>query len=284
MTDGADDTQVDETGTVGSDVAEGQATDQSSSPIWDAYIQEQDVPAPAQSFVRDALRYHDSQVTPKLQEFSELRKQHEKLAPYGEIEGFDQWAPDDLAQALPILNALMDEERAPDVVRRMAEELGLIDADDDGLEGYGDEIDGDDEESGPPAWFQEQFAPVQEFVQQMQQREQQQQAQQYIDSAFAGIEQELGRKLNEDELDDLRDRAEGYARRGDQDPIKSAWERQKSLKTSVEKGIFARKNEEPGQAEVGHSAPPAQAARNGDLSLEEQAQQALMDRIRALDA
>lgn len=279
MTEGFDDpgTEPD----VVADVAEGQATDQSSSsPLWDSYLAENEIPEPAHQYVRDALKYHDGLATKKFQEASEYRKRFE---PYEKIDGFDQWTPEDLAEALPVLSALMDEEQQEDAVRRMAVHLGLIaDDEDDDLEDFED--DDPIEDDGPPAWFQEQFAPVQQFVQSMQQREQEQAARAYIDESFGAIEAEIGRKLNDDEVADIKDRAEGYARRGDPDSIATAWAAHKSVRTQVEKEFLARKRQEPGQAEVGHSAPPGRPAMDGRLSLEQQAKQALMDQIKGLHA
>lgn len=284
MTEGFD-AGADEATEVEADVAEGQATDQSSSPTnpkWDAYIAEHAVPEPAHNYVRDALRYFDGNVTKEFQKHAEYRSRWE---PYEQIEGFDQWEPEQLAQALPLIAALDDEDQAYEVVRRMAEHLGLIEAD-DGEEA--DEDDGAFDESGnaldgePPEWFRQQFEPVQQFVQTMQQREHQQAAQAYIDESFSTIEAELGRKLNADEKADVEDRAAGYATRGEADPIAAAWQAHKGFRTQVERQILGKKRQEPGQAEVGHSAPPASAAPDSRLSLEKQAEQQLRDRIAAL--
>lgn len=278
MTEGFDDPGA-EAPDVGADVAEGQATDQSSSPLWDSYLSENEIPEPAHNYVRDALKYHDGLTTKKFQEASEYRKQWE---PYEKIDGFKDWSPEDLAEALPVLSALMDEDQQEDAVRRMAVHLGLISDEDevDDPDGLVDE----EPEGGPPSWFQEQFAPVQQFVQTMQEREQQQAAQTYIDESFGTIEKEIGRKLNDDEMADVKDRAEGNARRGDPDPVASAWAAHKSFRTRVEKEFIGNKSGEPGRAETGHSAPPGSRVSNGRLSLEDQAKQMLRDQIAGLGA
>lgn len=278
MTEGFDEGAV-EAPPVEADVAEGQATDQSSSPLWDSYLTENEIPEPAHQYVRDALKYHDGLATKKFQEASEYRKRWE---PYEKIDGFDQWEPDRLAQALPLISALDDEDQAYDVVRQMAVHLGLIDDDDDEpIDGEAFVDDDDTLEDEPPAWFRQQFEPVQQFVQSMQEREQQTAAQTYIDESFSTIASELGRKLNDEEMSDVKDRAEGYARRGDPDPIASAWAAHKGFRTQVEKEFIGRKRDEPGRAEIGHSAPPAHAP-SSHLSLEDQAKQELRDRIAAL--
>lgn len=280
MTEGFD-AVAEEAPEVEADVAEGQATDQSSSPLWDSYLSENEIPEPAHQYVRDALKYHDGLATKKFQEASEYRKRWE---PYEKIDGFNEWEPDKLAQALPLIAALDDEDQAYDVVRRMAVHLGLIDEDDDEpLDGEAF-IDGDDTlDDEPPAWFRQQFEPVQQFVQTMQEQQQQTAAQAYIDESFSTIEAEVGRKLSAEEMADVRERAEGYARRGDTDPIAAAWQAHKGFRTQVEREFIGRKRDEPGRAEVGHSAPPAQAVPDSRLSLEDQAKQALMDRIAALN-
>jgi hypothetical protein len=279
MTDG-----VDEPGTepdVTADVAEGQATDQSSSPLWDSWLAENEVPEPAHGYVRDALKHHDGLTTKKFQEHAEFRKQWE---PYAGIEGFDQWDPEDLAEALPVIQMLMDEDQQVDAVRSMAISLGLLPEDGEDDEPFADDLDDGGEPEGPPAWFEAQFAPMREFMERQQQQELAESSQRYIDKGFEAIRSELGRDLTDGEDADIRDRAEGYARRGDQDPIASAWAAHKKVRTQVEKDFLGSKSQEPGRAEIGHSAPAAQRARDPRLSLEDQARQELQDRIAGLSA
>lgn len=250
--------------------AQGDAASQSSSP-WDPWISEQEIPEPAQHYVRNAFKHAEGLTTKRFQEAAEFRKQWE---PYQQV-GIHEWDPQGLQQGLALLEALEDEERGPEVIRQLAEHYGVLGGDDE----VDDDEDGEDEPDINSV-LDEKLAPIQQFIQSQQQERIQQEAQSYFDDALKQIKKDAGRDLSDEEQTRVLQIAQSQAKAGEKDPIGSAWGIYKSIITDAERGVMSQKRQEPGRAEVGPSRPAATPDR-GDLPLEDQGKQELREWARA---
>lgn len=200
--------------------------------------------------VLDGMKYVEGLTTKKFQEAADFRKQAE---PYMGIQGLTDWQPEELTQGLDLLQRLMDEEQAPELVRSLAEHYGLQLADD------GEDWDDDDpeDEDGDPDFdsrIDERVKPLQEYVEQQQQREREREAHQQISSTFEEIEKQAGRKVGEDEREQVLTIAQGLIGKSD-NPIKAGWDAYTQIVERAQKGLVTQKRREPGQAEVGPSNP-----------------------------
>ena len=166
--------------------------------IFDSYLQS--VPEDGRDTVAAYLKDAQKHVDGRYQEAAELRKQYE---PYSQIEGFNQYQPDDLAQLLAWHQQVVSSPEAyQQWLSEAAQEAGLIEqaALEQGLEP--EELTRDDIQALAQQLADERVSPLEQRLQQFEQAQQVQELETHIGQTLTELHKQHG-DFNEKAVLDL---------------------------------------------------------------------------------
>ena len=119
-----------------------------------------------------------------------------------------------------------------------------------------------------------------QWMEQQQAAQMEQQVRESLNQQWSSIEDDLGRKLSDDERTQISEQALTFAKAGDENAVSSAYAAMKAQRLALEKGAFNAKREEPGAADRGPSRP-VPPSRRAAASLDEQGKDKLADWYKA---